>query len=602
MKDEVLRIRQPNTSAPRPYDSELVPPVSASVENGLVVKTYEGSWIWVPEFEEIPEILSSNVVNISTSHLSRTTDAGLLYAGFVSIPADGTWTFYNTSDEGTILRIHDSLVLDDDFNHSGAEKSGTIKLKAGLHPIRLYYRSATAAPSLNLKWSGPGTAKADIPDAALFRDGEPSPIPIANYDTASTIGTAQASIAVLNNDFDDGLPSPLGIQSVSDTQFGTATISGSSILYTADAGKYGIDQFTYTISDGQYTAEATVTVDVLVAATDPWLPLNETTGSTVAEAGGTVAGSHAGFADSEAAHIVGKHSYALTFDGVDDQVNLSSLTLPSGSSPRTISAWVRVPAISGVEVQSILSYGQNNTGERFTFRLDSDHRLRLEVSGGFITGNTPVNDGNWHHVAVVVDDFNSNGTTDVNEARLYVDGSLEAVSSSGSEPINTNPSGTPAIGGSNHATNYNLKGDIDELRIFNTALSGPEVAILAAETAADIDGNLWYLRNLGNAVPTLVDWGADSNADSYSHYAAYALGGSPHWFDPGMLPLFTKTPSGFDYLQYRSLPQARPMASIASRSHIDQVGISIPPSSSGMCGRSGELVRIVIQLGRQGDP
>lgn len=102
----------------------------------------------------------------------------------------------------------------------------------------------------------------------------------------------------------------------------------------------------------------------------------------------------------------------------------------------------------------------------------------------------------------------------------------------------TSTSGLPAIGGSNHAAYYNFDGDIDDVHIYNSALSGPEIAMLATETSADNDGN---------GAPSLADWMADSNGAGYANYAAYALGGSPHWFEPAMVPSFMHTGNGFDY-------------------------------------------------------
>ena len=131
MKDRVLRLRQPDSSASRPYDNELVPPLTPMVEAGINVKAYEGTWDWVPEFDDLTAVSTTDVTGIDTAHLSKNNDAGLYYTGYINVPADGTWTFYSTSDTGTILRIHDSLVIDDDYNHNGSEASGTIKLKAG---------------------------------------------------------------------------------------------------------------------------------------------------------------------------------------------------------------------------------------------------------------------------------------------------------------------------------------------------------------------------------------------------------------------------------------------------------------------------------------
>jgi hypothetical protein len=134
------------------------------------VLIYEGVWPWTPEFEELTPVSHMNVKKFDVStHLSRSKDAGLLYRGFVDIPVSGKWTFYATSDAGTHLRIHESQVIDDDLNHDGSEANGTILLKAGLHPFKLYYRTVDTTPELNMMWSGPGYEKQLIPETSIFR-------------------------------------------------------------------------------------------------------------------------------------------------------------------------------------------------------------------------------------------------------------------------------------------------------------------------------------------------------------------------------------------------------------------------------------------------
>lgn len=70
-------------------------------------------------------------------------------------------------------------------------------------------------------------------------------------------------IAVLANDSDpDG--DALAIASVGSPSHGTATISGTQVLYTPARGYTGPDAFSYTASDGNGgTATATVTVTVV---------------------------------------------------------------------------------------------------------------------------------------------------------------------------------------------------------------------------------------------------------------------------------------------------------------------------------------------------
>ena len=77
--------------------------------------------------------------------------------------------------------------------------------------------------------------------------------------------TTNNTLAVLDNDSDPDAGASLTITAVDNptTQNGTATISGSNILYTPQAGFVGTDTFTYTIEDNTALSDtATVTITV----------------------------------------------------------------------------------------------------------------------------------------------------------------------------------------------------------------------------------------------------------------------------------------------------------------------------------------------------
>jgi arylsulfatase A-like enzyme len=173
MKAMVLQVRRPNETAERPYDKALVPAVSpAAAANGLEWKAYEGHYPWVPDLERLQPVASGTASQPDLGKRTRDNDIGLLFSGYLSIPQDGDYTFYLRADTGALLRIHNATVIDADCGYTcGEEVSGSMRLKAGLHPFRLYYaRGTKGTPSLNLSWSGPQIPKATIPEA-VFRHG-----------------------------------------------------------------------------------------------------------------------------------------------------------------------------------------------------------------------------------------------------------------------------------------------------------------------------------------------------------------------------------------------------------------------------------------------
>jgi hypothetical protein len=163
----------------------------------------------------------------------------------------------------------------------------------------------------------------------------------------------------------------------------------------------------------------------------------------------------------------GKHCGGLYFDGVNDYVEISGFKGITGSSSRTCSAWIKT---TRPDVQ-ILSWGIAQVESKWVIRTNGDGTLRAEVQGGYIYGTTPIADGNWHHIAVTLHDDSS---ANISEALLFVDGQLEAVGGVSPCPIRTIASTNVKIGV--HSTGlYYFEGFIDEVRIYNYALTDAEI-------------------------------------------------------------------------------------------------------------------------------
>jgi arylsulfatase A-like enzyme len=161
MKERVLQLRRPNPSARRPYDNTPVPPdTRPAFTNGILqFATFEGRWPWVPEFADLKPVRTGQTSTLDLSVRSRDENFGIAFTGFFTAPVTGEYQFELKSDSGAYFRIHDATVIDDDFNHTGASVSGTIRLAAGRHSFRLYYRHGTGPRELTMNWSGPNFAK-----------------------------------------------------------------------------------------------------------------------------------------------------------------------------------------------------------------------------------------------------------------------------------------------------------------------------------------------------------------------------------------------------------------------------------------------------------
>gem|GEM_PF-1602956 len=186
----------------------------------------------------------------------------------------------------------------------------------------------------------------------------------------------------------------------------------------------------------------------------------------------------------------------LTFDGVDDYVEIAGYKGVTGGQSRTVMAWIKTNTTG-----EIIGWGSLESGEKWIFRVQDNAgtagAIRLQVSGGYIVGSTPVWDGQWHHVAAVLDNDN---TPNVDEIQLYVDGQLETISAVKSQTINTADTSKVTIGAyfGAIAPRY-FNGIIDEVRIYNRALSGEEIGLILTgsqlNSATDLndDGFVNYL-------------------------------------------------------------------------------------------------------------
>jgi len=171
-----------------------------------------------------------------------------------------------------------------------------------------------------------------------------------------------------------------------------------------------------------------------------------------------------------ASRVVGTCEGALSFDGIDDYVEISddcSLDMPNGI---TIEAWVKVEElgedIPNKRVKTIVSKDQN--GE---LHVNYDGRLEGNVFNSegtrvFLNGTTSLVLGVWYHVAMTCA---ANGSL-----KLYVNGNEDA-STPFSGYLMTNTS-TIHIG-QDHSLypNRYFKGTIDEVRIYSRSLTQSEI-------------------------------------------------------------------------------------------------------------------------------
>ena len=193
-------------------------------------------------------------------------------------------------------------------------------------------------------------------------------------------------------------------------------------------------------------------------------------------------------------------NYSLSFDGVDDYGSVPSNSVYTVGNNYTIEAWINS---SSGGLQSLI---QGWYGFGFQIYLEASgtiHFVLREPNGNGVgfSSTTQIADGNWHHIAAVLNEEN---------VSVFVDGSLETegtfdntVTGNGSEDL--------SFGHSPWASEY-YSGLLDEIRIWNQALAQEQIqAHMNTPLSGDENGLVGYWNfNEGTGI-TLTDQTSNAN-------------------------------------------------------------------------------------------
>jgi len=201
--------------------------------------------------------------------------------------------------------------------------------------------------------------------------------------------------------------------------------------------------------------------------------LDEGTGTTTRDS----VASRSGTLTNGAAWTTGRSSGAVTMDGVNDFITLPALEVTGQAF--SIAAWVKNTSFPTGVAQAFVDKGTNST-EQGTYWLigqansEGQNRLRFRLRTGTTTttltastGTLPTN--TWYHVAA---------TFDGSRMRLYLNGNeVGSIAKTGWLARGTGVALN--IGRAPDGTSY-LRGAIDDVRIYNSALTKYEVSQVIA--------------------------------------------------------------------------------------------------------------------------
>jgi len=326
--------------------------------------------------------------------------------------------------------------------------------------------------------------------------------PVANDDSYSASTGEPLDVwfyGVISNDMDSELD-PLSAILVSNVSKGTLTLNPDGTFeYTPDVGFIGTDTFTYRASDGEYDSNvATVTIEV--KETPPgimgWWKFDDGSGPTAYDSGGINHGTLNNMDDSDwvEGHV---GTGALEFDGSNDYVSVPALGL--NSKTVTITAWIKRNGTQAGTYTGIVLSRRRRTTAGISFRKGpginhelaynwNDDPAARDWHSGLI-----VPDNKWVFVALVVEPT---------QATLYMgeNGILSPATNVLNHDIEEFD-GVTRIGSDSLNGLRHFKGTIDDVRIYDRALSPVEIGKLVGhepgiiyvdgDATGNNDGSSW---------------------------------------------------------------------------------------------------------------
>ncbi|QJE98939.1 Calx-beta domain-containing protein [Luteolibacter luteus] len=442
--------------------------------------------------------------------------------GLLKPTATGEYTFWVAGDDDCRLYLgtdassasKEEIAWVDGYTNfkawdaQGSQKSAAIQLQAGkVYWLEAQQREGGGGDHLAVAWSGPQIARQDLPAGVLFPFvaaadfGAPPAVPTVNISSPLAAATFQAgSNITISADLAGGS------QAITSVQFfrgATLIDSDSSAPYSvtwtgAVAGTHALTARVNYSGGAVSSSPASITVENTDPSADPdgdgfptgletllgsdpdsnasqppasyanlraWWKLDDGSGTNADDStgrlqDGTVSG---------ASWVGGLSGNALDFDGSDDGLLVGTSAAVTGSGDFSLAAWVKVdpgsplgtviqqrePGASGHQGEYVLNVNANGTVNFFVYNNDQ-HQFDL-------TTTATLNDGQWHHVAAI-----RSGTA----GRIFLDG-VEAASGSGAiQPLLPR---AVAVGYDHRDNNKHFDGSIDDVRIYERALSSAEI-------------------------------------------------------------------------------------------------------------------------------
>ncbi len=210
----------------------------------------------------------------------------------------------------------------------------------------------------------------------------------------------------------------------------------------------------------------------------------------------------------------GRVGGGLRFDGTGQRVEIpDSTSRPlDGLQKLTLSAWVKIVAQASVSTAIIAKRTTASASSNsYTLSITSSRRLGVTMNGSNVVSannnNTQLAIGEWYHVAMVFD-----GTLSTHNVKLYLNGvpelfghlpAVTTISRHATSPLRVGDHSSVPV-----ANGGSFNGLIDEVRVYDRALSQQEVANLFVAAPANLGPQILLGESVEGNVGEQISLGA----------------------------------------------------------------------------------------------
>lgn len=122
---------------------------------GAISSTTQNNFSSTPSFVgTVPQLQIASATNRPRWNGHQGYQFFSRWRGNLIVPTSATYSFWTTSDDGVKLWVNNSLIIDNDTQHSSSTDNGSIYLTAGTVPIELRYFENGGGSVCTLEWQG----------------------------------------------------------------------------------------------------------------------------------------------------------------------------------------------------------------------------------------------------------------------------------------------------------------------------------------------------------------------------------------------------------------------------------------------------------------